>query len=243
MTLKLAALSHKSLDNSEPVRESSTRDRLAFCRGPRNRLVVSLGPEDGEALSWCDDYILVVPPIECLRNLFFNLFFDWIAETYEDVIDQERNVDNIKALLGLLLRYEMVDSTSRILDFGCGTGLSMKATSMSYADVYGYDVSNEMRRRARAAGIAVFENNEFLGCNLQFDGVIASYTLHCRANMKLLTKAAEVIRPGGGIAANFHKGVGRDWAESAMREFGMETLSQSISEAGHGEVVLYRKRE
>jgi len=89
-----------------------------------------------------------------------------------------------------------------VLDVGCGTGISARAFQAAGCRVLGVDVDERMAGFARARGLPVeigtFEAWDPGGRT--FDLVVAGQTWHWIDPVAGAAKAAEVLRPGGGLA-------------------------------------------
>lgn len=142
--------------------------------------------------------------------------YDAVARTYESQIDRERNVAVIRRLL------EQV-GPGWLIDYGCGTGISLDALDPALHQLLGVDVSPSMRTIAESRGlitvpVEALETNT--GC--QFDGAFASYVLHLASAHEHLSGLASSIRVGGRFAANFHKGRGMHAVDQILRSCGFD---------------------
>jgi len=79
--------------------------------------------------------------------------FDLCADEYERLVDVKRNVSNIHNLLRVaLLAWQGSADPVRILDFGCGTGLSLVALhSFEYTSVRRIELTGMDRSPAHAS--------------------------------------------------------------------------------------------
>lgn len=150
-------------------------------------------------------------------------FFDTIADHYESEVDGSRNRSNLR----VLLRSVDVGPGQRVLDFGCGPGLSVRAADE--LALVGCDVSSEMRRHASVRGLATVGPEELPGLEGTFDAVVASYVLHLAVPAEDWLAAARCVRRGGRIAANFHKGNGLVQMEQQIDKEGLFAAVQSAS--------------
>lgn len=90
-----------------------------------------------------------------------------------------------------------------VLDVGCGTGISARQFQRAGCTVLGVDVDARMgefaRRRGLEVEISAFEDWEPSGRT--FDAVVAGQTWHWVHPIAGARKAAQVLRPGGRLAA------------------------------------------
>lgn len=164
-------------------------------------------------------------------------FFDAIADRYESEIDAARNRANFR----LLMQCAGIGAGSRVLDFGCGPGLSLRADDG--IQLIGCDISPEMRRRAQARGLLVIRPEHMGIVAGIIDAVIASYVLHLAVPADDWLAAAACVRVGGRLAANFHKGRGLEAADAALRRNGdFAALPSGCLEDGlHGAIRTWER--
>lgn len=165
--------------------------------------------------------------------------FDHIAATYELEIDPQRNRDNVRNLLERVV----TRPGARVLDFGCGSGLSVSVASLQGHVILGCDVSSRMRQRASANGLPVMNVPGLSRFRGWFDGAIASYVMHLALPEADLTLLLQSLRVGGRLAANFHKSKGLDDIEKFLEvhpEFQAVTIAQDRP-VPHGPVRVWRR--
>lgn len=140
--------------------------------------------------------------------------FDLCADAYERIVDVSRNVSNIHNLLGVALATLKVKGNPlKVLDFGCGTGLSVVAVqsfvsnSPSYIQLTGTDRSQHMLQLAARRGLPVVAVEELRAIRgREFDAVIASYVIHLGLSRDDCNLVAKMLAPGGVFVANYHHG-------------------------------------
>lgn len=133
--------------------------------------------------------------------------FDACASSYESLINPYRNVQNITRLLDIIdARNPRPDTTLRVLDFGCGTGLSLQAIAIHPKprrfDLYGLDASSHMRSIAESKGLRLVMGDEVQ----PYDGVFASYVLHGGLGCSDIEWLARVLSDKGVFAGNWLHG-------------------------------------
>jgi len=173
-------------------------------------------------------------------------FFDLIAPEYESLINIQRNVENIRNLLGFLV--QLVDPVEGgiIVDFGCGTGFSIEPASALGVQVIGVDRCPKMRAISGTRGMTVWNPEEL--ASLPSDslaGAFASYVLHSLAHTKELYLLWAGLKPGGVLVANFHKDQGIELVEACVREL-QGTIKYLTPPAGserHGPYIAFLKEK
>jgi SAM-dependent methyltransferase len=134
------------------------------------------------------------------------LLFDLLAANYESTIEIGKNRRVIHALLSMVCQ---PGRPQLILDYGCGTGLSIQVALPSAVQLLAFDRSRAMRAIARSRGLRVINETQLIALEPRsIDGIIASYVLHLAAGVEDLALAAGKLAPQGRLAANFHKGLG-----------------------------------
>jgi predicted TPR repeat methyltransferase len=167
-----------------------------------------------------DDYYLLYRHDNKVKyELFINEFFAYISGDYENIIDTNRNCYNIKNL-ETIVNNKLPDSNKlKILDFGCGTGLSVGVISDKH-ELVGVDSCEMMLQKARSRGLNAFNNNELnIKYNSKyFDAIISSYVFHLIEDMSTLDLVWEKLRNYGLFVGNFHKNKNLDIFVEYFRE-------------------------
>lgn len=138
------------------------------------------------------------------------------------------------ALVGLLTQYAGIDRPRRVVDLGCGTGLSMLLWANHADEVIGVEPNPEMRRvaevRLAARGLTpalrtveAFGNATGLP-DATADIVTCSQAFHWMEPESTLAEVARILRPGGIFATYdydwppvIHWEVERAWAACSAR--------------------------
>jgi SAM-dependent methyltransferase len=137
---------------------------------------------------------------------------DHFANIYESIIEAGNNESNIRVLLEIVVGSfpGYIGNSLEILDFGCGSGLSMGVLagldSKLSVHLVGTDLSPRMLLRARERGLEVIEPDSWpLVPNGSFDGVIASYVIHFGLRVEDVAFISRCLKRRGVFAANFFK--------------------------------------
>jgi 2-polyprenyl-3-methyl-5-hydroxy-6-metoxy-1,4-benzoquinol methylase len=142
--------------------------------------------------------------------------------------------DTVDADMGALQRRfaDLLPVEGRVLDAGCGSGRDAKAFASMGFDVFAFDASAEMVKKARAhTGLEVLQMSfDDVDWHSEFDGVWASASLlHVpKARMvEVCRRLREALVPGGVLYFSFKHGSGErsvsgrtftDMDETAVRE-------------------------
>lgn len=175
------------------------------------------------------------------RQELLTAFFDLIADQYNQLINKERNADNICRLLKSIEELSGTLSGLRILDFGCGVGLSHDIARAMSCDLIGFDICPNMRAAAESRGMVVWGPHELTAQpHRSLDAIFASYVFHLRPSTGSIRLAWSRLRTGGLLVANLHKNKGSDVLFPCMKELGAKELTVGSSEA-HGKYVAFAK--
>lgn len=182
--------------------------------GTTQRFEVGRLPDSAEAERLLDRHWIVALRRDSEgRRAAERCFFDAIAGRYELEVDPQRNRENVR----LLMKLVGVRPGWKVLDFGCGPGLSIREADEVY--ILGCDVSAAMRAQAAAQGLPTVGPEDLQNVKGSFDAMVASYVLHLAVPPADLLAAMHCLRIGGRAAANFHKGRGLAETEAAMSDF------------------------
>jgi SAM-dependent methyltransferase len=160
---------------------------------------------------YMDRYFLPRPPDPAIVTALCN----HIALQYNREIDSERNISNIVSLLRRAVEQipHQTGYPLRILDFGCGTGLSVQALSRlsagqsNHIELIGTDASPAMLEQAHRNGLRVITMDAWWNTSPRsFDAVIASFLFHFGITDDEARALATQVRPPGIIVGNYHKG-------------------------------------
>jgi SAM-dependent methyltransferase len=136
--------------------------------------------------------------------------FDLIASVYDRITSPDVNIETARMLLNAVLR-DCGLAAPRILDFGCGTGLALKAAyrlevPLAGLELVGTDISVGMLELAASRGERVMQLDEWRALpNHSFDGAISAFVFHFGVPREDLLRIALQLRPGARFAANYFK--------------------------------------
>lgn len=192
---------------------------------------------------YLDTHWLLLPkanPESC--QAVVDAFFCWLSEDYDSTIDVDRNVRNIRYLMSLCLKFGL-RSPNRVLDFGCGTGISTVALdSLPEVQLVGFDSCSRMVDIAEARGLSVLDLQDLMALGpCYFDAIFSSYTMHLLFEREGLALAWDSMRTGGVLAANFHKSVGLGVVSEFLHGLGAQLVFADDGPGEHGVYRVFRK--
>lgn len=180
------------------------------------------------------------------RQVLLDQFFGLIADDYESLVSLSRNQENITNLLRFIADELGPFDRHVVMDFGCGTGLSLDVAQKLGVNLVGVDSCPTMRARAVARGMVVWSPSDLSKQPIgSIDAAFASYVLHLLPDMDALHELWEHLRVGGVFVANFHKNAGCDMISDSMVRMGacVDELSGPEGMAHHGAYRRFRKQE
>lgn len=193
-----------------------------------------------------DHFYLWTPRSEAAdRQLLLDALFEVAARDFDHIIHPDQNRENIYRLLQIITTHFGDDRDVRILDFGCGTGLSVEVAPKLGVELVGYDRCKNMRAAAAARGMEVLTLEQFATLSdPAFDAAFASYVFHLGLPLADLQRLWALVRPGGVIAANFHKDHAVAPVTACLNGLGAETkrIENVQSRFSHGSYRLYVRR-
>ncbi len=194
---------------------------------------------------YLDSFYLLVPmsnPIS-RRQLFYR-FFSLLGEDYETFIDIDRNKENIRCLLSIINYYLPFLKGVKVVDYGCGTGLSIEIAHIYGVDVIGFDSCPIMLDIANRRGMMVWNEDEMSEQPSNgIDAAFSSYVFHLLPENENLQILFKLLKSGGVLVANFHKDFGREWANQYLTRLGfrLASLPKITLSKRHGSYAVYIK--
>ena len=173
-------------------------------------------------------------------------FFGLIADEYEALIDIPRNIENISNLLGFLSSLVGPLSHALVVDYGCGTGLSIRPGRETSVTLIGVDRCPRMRAIATSRGMLTWSPGDLAR---QLSGSVhaafASYVLHLLPETHGLRLLWARLKPGGVLVANFHKGQGIELVADCLSEQHalIRRLDSPAGAQRHGPYFAYVKQK
>jgi SAM-dependent methyltransferase len=179
------------------------------------------------------------------RQKVLDIFFGLIACEYESLIDVQRNLDNIRNLLRFVKELTHLPEGSTIVDYGCGTGLSIKLIAEFNIKLIGVDSCPTMRQIAKSRGMVALGIGQLARKpKNSLDSAIASYVFHLLPQPDGLRLLWSRLKPEGVIVGNFHKNQGVEMVNSYIQALkGSVQLLESPNRFDkHGTYIAYLKK-
>jgi SAM-dependent methyltransferase len=234
-------LAHCEVAPVASVAECVVSEELTVWIGEFERAAVvpkSFSVGDQEFRRLLDRFHLPAVPDSALSVALFDL----CADAYERLVDVTRNVSNIHNLLRVALAAGQGGADPvMILDFGCGTGLSLVAlqsfesNSAGRIQLTGMDRSPHMLQIAARRGLPVLAEADWASLPAgAFDAVIAPYVIHLGFSQEDCRLIAKQLAPGGVFVANYHRGDATGVARAAalLSGAGLRPIPLPAGDAG-----------
>jgi SAM-dependent methyltransferase len=193
---------------------------------------------------YLDRFYLWLPKDLDKREQVLTSFFDFIAYDYEELIDTERNLDNIHNLFGFLQQLLNPIVGKTVIDFGCGTGLSAPFAERLDMKLVGIDPAPAMRYISAQRGLLVWSPGELASQPQDsIDAALASYVFHLLQHTHGLRLLWSRLRPSGVIVGNFHNGQNLQMMEACVKNLhgSIAYLESPHGSERHGQYVAFFK--
>jgi ubiquinone/menaquinone biosynthesis C-methylase UbiE len=142
-----------------------------------------------------------------------------------------------EAIADLLLQLAKLESAGRVVDLGCGSGLSMMMWVGKTRSIIGVEPSGDMRREAEKRCSALFPRATVEWSSAEADAtqiaqesvdiITASQSFHWMNPETTLPEVARILRPGGVFAA-----IDCDWPPSILPELDL-AYNECVAKADH----------
>lgn len=187
-----------------------------------------------------DNFIIVEPLEKSKKSKLWQQFFEYISPVYENIIEKERNIENIYNLYSILKENAGLDKKSKILDFACGTGISK--TVIKNVMLTGTDSSRSMLQLANAKGLKTRSLQTLKKKNNYYDAAFSSYALDiCHNDEKTLSMLWRALKYDAVFVANFHKNKGLMETIDFVKRNNGEVKKITSSEK-HGDYYAFIKK-
>lgn len=168
--------------------------------------------------------------------------FSFFSEKYDAIIDRNKNISCYEFLFDLGF-FEKRNSSCRILDFGCGTGLITQTSFFNkFKDVYGFDISEKMRFLSKKKGLVVYESISFYEDQKNsFDLILANYVFHFNLSADIILKLCTLLTGGGVMLGNFHKNINFDIMINNISCLAKKGFEVSSQDSDFGRILIVKR--
>lgn len=193
------------------------------------------------AVCYLDKFILLLPNTYTEQKLIWKNFYRLFGEDYEKYVDKERNIKCIKEMLQYIVMTKQMNNIFNILDYGCGSGLSLLS---GYAGkIIGYEPVKIMKNQAKKRGMIVCDkyNIKHIPDNY-FDAVFSCYVLHMGIEEQDIRRIVPKMKQDAIWIANFYKNINEDYVNNLFKKLGFVVNRVTIDDERHGHVYEFRKQ-
>lgn len=195
---------------------------------------------DENIIFYLDNFIIILPNQYQMQSIFWKKFYQIFGHCYEQMIDISNNIKCIEGMVNYINQKVSLNVSSKILDFGCGTGLSTLVPFIG--TVIGYDPVYEMRMQACKRGLRTFDTEEIDSIsNNYFDAVFSSYVFHMAVDENDIIKIFPKMKQGAIWIANYYKGINEDFVNSFFMKHGFQVIKIKDIHERFGNIYEYRK--
>lgn len=192
-------------------------------------------------VEYCNLFLIILPEDYGLQSILWEDFYLYYGNLFESIIDVEHNILCIKRLYTHIQKRIQVTEKTRILDFGCGSGLAV--TLDAKCEVIGYEPNKTMRVQAVKKGMKVLDACQICGMpDHDIDAVFASYVFHMGLDDRDIEILSRIVRPNGIVVANFYKDMNCHIVNNIFRRKGFFVKKIMGSDKGFGSIYEYYKK-
>lgn len=193
-------------------------------------------------VDYWDSFLIVLPEDYSLQQILWEDFYSCYGELFESMIDVEHNILCIKRLYAHIQKRIQVTEKTRILDFGCGSGLAV--TLDAECELIGYEPNETMRVQAVKKGMKVLDARQiYLMPAHDIDAVFASYVFHMGLGDNDVEILSRIVRPHGIVVANFYKDMNCHIVNNIFRHKGFSVKKIMEADKGFGSIYEYYKKQ
>ena len=190
---------------------------------------------------YLDFFVIILPDEYQKQNQLWKNFYKAFGRCYEEMIDVSHNIKCIEGMISYVNNVIDLDSSSMILDYGCGSGLSAMISVVG--NVIGYEPVYEMRIQACQKGLQTLDAREMEDIpNHYFDAVFSSYVLHMAVSENNIEKILPKMKPGAIWIANYYKGINESFVNNIFLKHDFQIRKVDDIQGRFGNVYEYRKR-
>lgn len=222
---------------------------LKFIKRHKNILLYAISEENLEkgmkqwnnVIYYLDYFVLIMPETYAKQKSLWSDFYDCFADVYECLIDKKQNLNCIEMMLWYIDKEIKLGKNHKILDYGCGSGLS--ATIEHNGEIFGYEPSGAMRDKAKNRGLKVYDKQilKDMPDNF-FDAVFASYVFHMAIDEQDILQFIPKMKKNAIWIANFYKNLNVEIVNNIFKKNGFSINRVEMQDERFGHVYEYRRK-
>lgn len=198
--------------------------------------------ESENVIDYLDRFIIVLPIRYNMQRILWTAFYHRFGENYQTLIDETINLRCIQFMLEYVNKKLELSMSSKILDYGCGNGISIR--SECAGEIIGYEPVEVMRHQAEENGMQVLGKGGIKNIpDNYFDAVFSSYVFHMAINEEDIKQIISKVKENAIIVANFYKGINQEYVNSIFIKCGFDITRISTEEERYGFMYEYRRKE
>lgn len=176
------------------------------------------------------------------NDKFMQEFYSFLAPTYDSSIHIENNLSCYEYLITQALIMKST-TTSKVLDFGSGSGIVMQSPCISRIDdIVGFDFCSEMRKISHGKGMKTLSVMEFYSSPVcEFDIIVLNYVLHLGVCLSSLNRLLDLLVVGGVLIGNIHKDLELTnigvWLDTLM----VNNFLYKVDKSQYGSILTIKK--
>lgn len=210
-----------------------------FIFGSKNKKIFRELNTQKSVVYYLDKFIIVLPERYTTQNQLWQDFYQMFGNQYETLVNKKNNQECIELMLNIISFN--TDRNCKILDFGCGSGLSLEIKHTG--EIYGYELVDVMKNQAQNKGMIVYDSKEINNIpNGFFDAVFSSYVFHMGITNEDIERIIPKIKKGGLWVANFYKEINVNHVNKIFKDIGFITQKKLYGDERHGSIYEYRKQ-
>ncbi len=205
---------------------------------PKNELVISKLKAKENVICYLDKFIILLPESYTEQNQLWQDFYKLFGNEYETLVNKENNKECIELMLNVI---SVNKKNCKILDFGCGSGLSYGLNQTG--KIFGYEPVSTMKYQAQNKGMTVFDSKEINQLpNEFFDAVFSSYVFHMGIVYEDIERIVPKLKQGGIWLANFYKEINLEAVNKIFSKLNFIQKKILTEDGRFGSVYEYRKQ-
>lgn len=192
-------------------------------------------------LHYLNRFWILLPSALNEQMTLWQEFYKLYSHMYNQLINSQHNILCLSYFKQLLEKNFFPIEKYRILDFGCGAGLSTAVFDCER--LIGYDNNEVMLNKSQKRGLITINTSQFRNLPSEcFDGCFACYVLHLAISTNDINQLIRLIKVNGIIVANFYKGMHEVRINKIIQKNGLVIEQIDTREGRFGSIYVYRKK-